>query len=95
MANPRVYKALNDFYGGSSRWSWLDEESCYYKLIKKLRKFDICTSEEECKKLYKAPMTNVRILDLSKFRKFMMKYGERFIVRELVESESEYSLTDN
>ena len=92
MANPRVYNAINDFYGGSARWSWLDEEKCYYKLIKKLRKFDICTTEEECRKLYKAPMTNVRILDLSKFRKFMMKYGERFIVKEDGESESEYSL---
>ena len=89
----RVYKALNDFYGGSAAWSWLDEETSFYKLIKAMRKVDgICTSEEECRKLYKKPMTNVEIEDLSKFRKFMMKYGGKFIEKEDVDASSDYSL---
>ena len=93
--NPKVYKALDDFYGGSARWQWVDEEKSFYKLITKLRKFEICTSAEECRKLYKRSMTNVRIINIKKFRTFMMKYEERFIEKLHVESESEYSLTED
>ena len=38
-------------------------------------------------------MTNVRILNMSKFRNFMRKYGDRFV--QEVDSESEYSLESN
>ena len=90
--NPKVYQALDDFYGGADRWSWIDEENCYYRLIKRLRKFDICTSADRCRELYKRPMTNVRIINIKKFRNFMMKYGDRFVLKQEVDSESEYSL---
>ena len=97
-ANPnpgiRVYHAINDFYGGNARWRWLDEENGYCRLIRALRKFDICTSAAVCREKHISAYRGVRVTKLNQFFKFMMKYQHKYCEKvEIFMSEDELSLS--
>ena len=92
----KLYHAINDFYGWSARWKWLDEDNGYCKLIRALRKFDICTSAAVCREKNGAAFKGVRVTNAKQFNKFMMKYQSKYCEKvEVYMSEDELSLSES